>query len=252
MFDYFSSGKFSDDNEFALVQIPGAINVAEFVDRVLSFLLMSLLTGLHWGPSFLLSSGCVALRWLDDVCLLRLSLGLAWCHCRHKLQVVLTWAKQVLGCVPLRRLLLFVANHHLFDNEPIRVVVLLLFPLVLLKLIKHFTSALLCLVYLRLALLAKERSWCVRVVQMTHRCWRALCQADPSNRVDAFHPLYGYQLCQLRTWFVILKLALLIELLIHPFSVFWHFKRGENFSLHFDRFSCYKQGHTHNEWINVC
>jgi hypothetical protein len=47
MFDYFSSGKFSDDNEFALVQIPRAINVAEFVDRVLSLLLMSLLTGLH-------------------------------------------------------------------------------------------------------------------------------------------------------------------------------------------------------------
>lgn len=175
MFDYFSSGELSDDNELSLIEISGAINVTEFVDRVLSLLLISLLTTclLNWGSNFLFSSGC-ALRWLDEVCLLRLSLtlGLAWCHCRHKLQVVLTWAKQVLGCVSLRRLLLFVSNHHLFYHEPIRVV--LLTTLVVIKL----TFALLCLVCLRLKALmlpvTEERSRCVGVVQMAHSCWRAL------------------------------------------------------------------------------
>ena len=65
---------------------------------------------------------------------------------------------------------MFVSNHHLFDDEPIRVVLLLMTPRVLIWL----TLALLCLVGLRLTLLTEKRSWCVGVVQMAHGSWGAL------------------------------------------------------------------------------
>jgi len=49
MFDYFSAGEFSGDDELALIEISRAIYVTELVDRVLTLLLLmiSLLTCLH-------------------------------------------------------------------------------------------------------------------------------------------------------------------------------------------------------------